>query len=53
MARFSDFFPFLEVHHCALSFALHLGATTDSRHLLASVPCNGLEHIALAGRFIT
>ena len=53
MARFSAFFPFLEVHHCALAFALLFGATSDSRDLLAAAPCFGLEHMALAGRFIT
>ena len=53
MARFNDFFPFLEVHHCALAFALLFGVTSDSRDLLAAAPCLGLEHMALAGRFIT
>ena len=50
MARFSDFFPFLDVHHCALAFALLFGTTVDPRELLAGF---GTEHMALAGRFIT
>ena len=52
MARFNDFFPFLEVHHCALAFALLFGVTSASRDLPAAAPCLGLGHIALAGRFI-
>ena len=53
LARFNGFFPFLDVHHCALAFALLFGTTVDPRELLAGAPCFGTEHMALAGRFIT